>query len=36
VKEILSGDHEAKGFDFSEEFLQSLDTTTQAMLASSV
>lgn len=36
VSEILSGDHEAKGFDFSDDFLARLDTTTKAMLASAV
>ena len=36
VKEILSGDHEAKGFDFSEEFLENLDANTRSMLAAAV
>jgi hypothetical protein len=36
VEEILSGDFQARGFDFSPEFLQSLDTTTRAMLAAAV
>ena len=36
VKEILSGDFQARGFDFSQEFLDTLDTTTRAMLASAV
>jgi hypothetical protein len=36
VAEILSGDFQARGFDFSREFLDTLDTTTRAMLASAV
>jgi hypothetical protein len=36
VEEILSGDFQARGFDFSQEFLQTLDTTTRAMLAAAV
>jgi hypothetical protein len=36
VEEILSGDFQARGFDFSDEFLQTLDTTTRAMLAAAV
>ena len=36
VAEITSGDFQAKGFDFDEKFLETLDTTTRAMLASAV
>jgi hypothetical protein len=36
VEELLSGDFERHGFDFGEEFMRSLDTTTRAMLASAV
>jgi hypothetical protein len=36
VEEIASGDCQSQGFDFSQEFLQNLDTTTRAMLASAV
>ena len=36
VDEIVSGDHQARGFDFDEEFLRTLDTTTRAMMAAAV
>ena len=36
VAEITSGDFQAKGFDFDRKFLETLDTTTRAMLASAV
>jgi hypothetical protein len=36
VQEVLSGDHEEHGFDFTDDFLKNLDTTTRAMLASAV
>jgi hypothetical protein len=36
VDEILSGDCQAKGFDFPDEFLENLDPTTRALLAASV
>jgi hypothetical protein len=36
VEEILSGDFQARGFDFSKEFLRGLDTTTKAMMAAAV
>ena len=36
VGEITSGDFQAKGFDFDEKFLETLDTTTRAMLAAAV
>ena len=36
VEEILSGDFQARGFDFSKEFLAGLDTTTRAMMAAAV
>jgi hypothetical protein len=36
VEEILSGDHVAHGFDFTDDFLETLDTTTRAMLAAAV
>jgi hypothetical protein len=34
--EILSGDFQTQGFDFSEEFMNQLDTTTRAMLEAAV
>lgn len=36
VEEILSGDFQARGFDFPKEFLDHLDPTTRALLAASV
>jgi len=35
VEEILSGDFQARGFDFPPEFLDHLDPTTRALLAAS-
>jgi hypothetical protein len=36
VQEILSGDFQRQGFDFDDEFMSKLDTTTKAMLAAAV
>ena len=36
VGEIASGDFQPMGFDFDDKFLETLDTTTRAMLASAV
>jgi hypothetical protein len=36
VEEILSGDCQARGFDFSPEFLDALDPTTRALLNAAV
>ena len=36
VEEIVSGDHQAREFDFDEVFLRTLDTTTRAMMAAAV
>jgi hypothetical protein len=36
VSELCSGDFQRHGFDFGEEFMRNLDTTTRAMLASAV
>ena len=36
VSELVSGDYERHGFDFSEEFLHNLDETTRDMVASVV
>lgn len=36
VEEIASGDCQSQGFDFSDEFLKNLDTTTRAMMAAAV
>jgi hypothetical protein len=36
VEEVLSGDCQAKGFDFPKDFLDHLDPTTRALLAASV
>ena len=36
VEELCSGDFQRHGFDFGEEFMRNLDTTTRAMLSSAV
>lgn len=36
VDEIVSGDFQRQGFDFDEEFMSRLDTTTRAMMAAAV
>jgi hypothetical protein len=36
VEELCSGDFQRHGFDFGDEFMRNLDTTTRAMLASAV